>query len=534
MGPHRPDIFESVPPEKKAYLDGMGPASGRRGMAAELTPTRARVWVVDDSHLEAERACRLLGRQYDAESFVEGAALLERLSEGDHPDLILLDWQMPGVSGLEVCQFLRERYDEVSLPILMLTSRGAKKDFTEGLLAGANDYVAKPYDDAELLARVRTLVRTRQQARAMREREAWFATTLSSIADAVIATDPSGHVTFFNQAAEKLTGWTGEEALGRPVQDVFTVIDQTTGLPAVPVLERLLPPRVQHEQHEHVQQEVLPLEGQPLLVRRDGTQLPIEDSVAPIGASRALGAVVVFRDATERTRAAAEAARRADFEEKLIGIVSHDLRNPLNVIALGAQALLRGGELDQRTSRTAIRIGASAENATRLVNDLLDFTQARLGNGIPVRRQPVELHAVVHQAVDEILAAYPEREVVVSTTGDARGQWDSDRLVQVLTNLVANALKYGQADGVVSVRCMGEGEAVTLTVHNVGTPIAPQLLPVLFEPMRRGTILTERHGRSVGLGLYIVKQIIDAHGGSVTLRSNATEGTTFEVTLPRH
>ena len=125
----------------------------------ELPGERARVWVVDDSQLEAERACRLLGRLYDADTFVEGAALLERLSDGDLPDLILLDWQMPGVSGLEVCQFLRERYDEVTLPILMLTARGAKKDFTEGLSAGANDYVAKPYDDAELLARVKAVLR---------------------------------------------------------------------------------------------------------------------------------------------------------------------------------------------------------------------------------------------------------------------------------------------------------------------------------------------------------------------------------------
>ena len=524
-GQHTEDDRESVPlGAKKGYLQGMSPASGQRTAGAELPATPARVWVVDDSHMEAERACRLLGRQYGAESFVEGAALLERLSEGDLPDLILLDWQMPGVSGLEVCQFLRERYDEVTLPILMLTSRGAKTDFTEGLLAGANDYVAKPYDDAELLARVRTLVRTRQQARAMREREDWFATTLRSIADAVIATDPSGQVTFFNHAAEKLTGWGCEEALGRHVQDVFTVVDQITGQPALPVLDRVLSGKAQPKPTSA---------GQPLLVRRDGKQLPIEDSVAPIGGPRTLGAVVVFRDASERTRAAAEAARRADFEEKLIGIVSHDLRNPLNVIALGAQALLRGGELDQRTSRTAIRIGASAENATRLVNDLLDFTQARLGNGIPVLRKPIELHAVVHQAVDEILAAYPEREVLVTTTGDGRGQWDADRLGQVLTNLVSNALKYGQTDGVVSVRCVGQHDSVSLSVHNAGTPIAPQLLPVVFEPMRRGTFLTDGPGRSVGLGLYIVKQIVDAHGGSVTLQSNATEGTIFEVVLPR-
>ena len=138
------------------------------------------VWVVDDSKLELQRTCRLLDvAGYQTEAFEEGGPLLQKIVGDSMPDLVLLDWQMPGVSGLEVCRFLRARFDEVSLPVLMLTSRGAKEDFTEGLLAGANDYVAKPYDDAELLARVRSLVRTRRQAEAIREREELFSTTLS-------------------------------------------------------------------------------------------------------------------------------------------------------------------------------------------------------------------------------------------------------------------------------------------------------------------------------------------------------------------
>jgi PAS domain S-box-containing protein len=481
---------------------------------------RGRVWIVDDSPLQTERAKQLLSAHYALEVFLEGGSVLERVSEGDLPDLILLDWQMPGVSGLEVCHFLRERHDEVTLPILMLTARGARQDFTEGLSAGANDYVAKPYDDAELLARVRGLVRTCKLARAVREREEWFATTLRSIGDGVIAADPKGRVTFLNRAAEELTGWSLRDATSRSIEDVFVTIDEQTRLPAGPVLQRACGGSETGSA------------TQALLVRRDGSHLPIDDNVAPLGPGGVLGAVVSFRDASARTRAAAEAAQRADFEEKLIGIVSHDLRNPLNVIALGAEALARS-ELDPRATKTMQRIRDNANSATRLVNDLLDFTQARLGSGIPVRREPIDLGLVVQTVLDGLTPAYPERQMNLLSSGDTRGEWDPDRIAQALTNLVANALTYGAAGGAVTVRALGEAECVTLEVHNTGTPIAGALLPVLFEPLRRGAAHPTHSSRSVGLGLYIVKHIVDAHAGSIHVQSTETGGTTFSILLPR-
>lgn len=494
----------------------------RPAAAASTARALGRVWVVDDSQLQNERATRLLAQHYAVEDFPDGSALLERLSDDQLPDLILLDWQMPGVSGLDVCHFLRERYDEVTLPILMLTARGAKQDFTDGLSAGANDYVAKPYDDAELLARVRGLVRTRQQARALRDREEWLATTLRSIGDGVIATNAEGRITFFNQAAEALTGWRAEDALQRELPQVFTVSDERTRLPAGELLRQL--------EEEGARSGTV---GQQLLTRKDGVLLPIDYDLAPIGPSGALGAVLTFRDVSARTAAAAEAARRADFEEKLIGIVSHDLRNPLNVIGLGTQALLTGAQLDERGLKTVRRIAASARTATKLVNDLLDFTQARLGSGIPVRRAPTDLHGVVQQVLDLTQAAHPDREVHLSAAGDARGNWDADRVAQALMNLVSNALKYGDPSGSIAVRIQGEPEHVRLEVHNSGPPIAQQLIPVLFEPMQRGSVPINDADRSVGLGLYIVKQIADAHAGALTVQSTQIDGTTFTMRLPR-
>ena len=272
--------------------------------------------------------------------------------------------------------------------------------------------------------------------------------------------------------------------------------------------------------------------GQTLLVCKDGSHLPIDDSVAPIAADAALGAVVVFRDASAGRRAALEAARRADFEEKLIGIVSHDLRNPLGTIALGVGALKQAA-LDERCEKIVQRIGSSAQNATRLVNDLLDFTQARLGSGIPVRRALADLRQIAQRVLDEVQPSHPGRELRLLASGDVEGLWDAERIAQALLNLVSNALKYGAPDSAVSLQVTGEAEWVKVAVHNTGAPIEPTLLPVVFEPLRRGAGHQDSYSRSDGLGLYIVKHIVEAHHGQIAAASTATAGTTFTMRLPR-
>lgn len=228
-----------------------------------------------------------------------------------------------------------------------------------------------------------------------------------------------------------------------------------------------------------------------------------------------------------------QAQRRADFEQQLIGIVSHDLRNPLSAILLGAQTLLRNQQLDERAIKSTARIHSGAERAIRMIRDLLDFTQARLGGGIPVVRRAVDLHELARQVVDEVQVAYPERELPLEQDGDAKGFWDGDRIAQVLTNLVTNALKYSPPHSPVRISTRGRGSLVELSVANAGPPIPTDIRTALFEPMSRGKRSGDRGDRSVGLGLYIVKHLVEAHGGDVELRSSEEEGTTFCVRLPR-
>ena len=268
------------------------------------------------------------------------------------------------------------------------------------------------------------------------------------------------------------------------------------------------------------------------LLKRGATDYVLKDNLGRL-VSCVRRALDEARERRERKQAEEEIRQRAEFEQQLIGVVSHDLRNPLNAILLGAASLLRQEGLTDRQTATVARMQASAERAARLIRDLLDFTQARFGGGIPVQPRPCDLHALVRQAADEIEASFPERALRLQHSGEGQGDWDPDRLAQALINLLANAVTYSPEDTEVRVNVQGLEDGVVVDIHNRGEPISAELLPRLFEPMTRGTRVQDRSSRSVGLGLYIVDRIVRAHRGVVHVQSSAQEGTTFSLRLPR-
>jgi sigma-B regulation protein RsbU (phosphoserine phosphatase) len=237
----------------------------------------------------------------------------------------------------------------------------------------------------------------------------------------------------------------------------------------------------------------------------------------------------ITQDKLRITYAAAE--DRALFAEQLIGIVSHDLRNPLSAIKMATQLLGRR-EMDAKQAQILGHITHSAERAQRLVADLLDFTLTQVGRGIAVLPKPVDLHELVADCLDELSLAFPGHELSHLRYGQGDFTADSDRLYQLIGNLVANAVAYGAADSGVTVSSRIEDQAVIITVHNLGTPIPPELLKDLFEPMIRGSH-DNAELRSVGLGLFIVREIARAHDGDVAVTSSLTSGTTFTATFPR-
>lgn len=244
-------------------------------------------------------------------------------------------------------------------------------------------------------------------------------------------------------------------------------------------------------------------------------------------------------DVTERTRQMETMVEEARFRERFIGILGHDLRNPLNAIVLSARAQKRRGPLEctpEQHRQHAQRIESSATRMGNMIADLLDLTRARLAGGIPLRKGPTDLAAVCKQVVDELSAAYPDRAIAVDVDGKAEGEWDAERLAQVLSNLVGNALEHGSAEAPVFLRCFAKGDHQVLEVQNPGTPIPEELRERLFDPFRQGEGERE-HGRrrngGLGLGLFIVKEIVQSHGGTVEVTSSQKDGTTFTVRLPR-
>jgi signal transduction histidine kinase len=208
--------------------------------------------------------------------------------------------------------------------------------------------------------------------------------------------------------------------------------------------------------------------------------------------------------------------------EMFAAVLSHDLRNPLGAI-LTAARLLQVRSEDEYVRQTATRMLSSGRRMSRMIEDVLDLARARLAGGIPIKRERSDLEPLIHRVVQEHLAAWPERRIDVRREGELTGEWDGDRLAQVASNLIGNALQHSVGEEPVQVRLDGtQTEMVVLSVANGGT-IAPEVLPHIFDPFRRGH---RQAGRSegLGLGLYIAQAIIRSHRGSVEVQTGPDAG----------
>jgi signal transduction histidine kinase len=359
-------------------------------------PPRARVWIVDDSPLQGELSRRTLEPLCDVALYDGGMSMLEALA-ASRPDVLILDWHMPDMSGLEVCRFVRARMNLAELPILIVTAHGTGDGLLEALAAGANDFVMKPFSDAELIGRVSGLAR------------------LASLHAKLV------------------------------------------------VAERNL--RVE-----------------------------------------------------------------ADFRERFMGMLAHDLRQPLNAIAMVSQAVAGSGALPERLSGYLGMQLRAAERMKRMIAELLDFTRSRPESGIPLEREWTDLAEIVRAGVEEVRIAQPEQPLTLTVQGPCSGYWDPDRLAQLCSNLIGNAFEHGSGTVPIDVRLTSRDERVELRVASSGAAIPKDVLATLFLPFRRGRGQKKRGG--VGLGLHIVNQIVHAHGGTIAVESE--RGTTeFVVSLDR-
>lgn len=227
-------------------------------------------------------------------------------------------------------------------------------------------------------------------------------------------------------------------------------------------------------------------------------------------------------------------SRKLDsYRDLFLAILGHDLRNPIGAIQMSAV------QLSQSTDPSVIRSGQRILNMTirmnRMAGDLLDLTRTRLGAGIPINRAPMDLAVVAREVMEETQAQHPDRTLQLESRGSLDGEWDASRMAQVVSNLVSNAIQHGRADTPVALSLRDEGADVVLSVHNEGPPIPERELDSIFEPLVRKPTgeADKKAGSSLGLGLFVVREIVGSHGGDVQVTSSESEGTTFEVRLPR-
>jgi signal transduction histidine kinase len=355
------------------------------------------VWIVDDSELQAELGRRALAEQHEVRVFRDGATLLEALGAERAPHLLVVDWHMPQLSGLDVCRFVRETRDAATLPILVVTATGGD-DLSAAFAAGANDFVLKPFSPTELDARVSALARNN-------------------------------------------------------------------------------------------------------------------------------GIHARLAETERRLRAEGE------FRDRLIGVLAHDLRQPLNTLMIANQVMCTKVTVNPETTRVMDVQRRCAARMAAMISALLDFTRSQPESGMPVDRQDMDLEEVVRGVIDEMRVGHPGRSFRLEVAGSSTGRWDRDRLAQVCTNLIANAVEHSSSPlSPIDVLLQGRDDGVELTVTNQGQPIPAELLPVLFDAFRRGDVASTKSG-GLGLGLYIVQEIVRAHGGTVRAESDAA-ATAFRVKLP--
>jgi signal transduction histidine kinase len=230
--------------------------------------------------------------------------------------------------------------------------------------------------------------------------------------------------------------------------------------------------------------------------------------------------------------------KKLDYSRNMfLGILSHDLRNPVGAILMSAQLQLRLGEQNDKQKMLSTQIVASAERTLEIVSHLLDLTRARFGAGLPIIRAPMDFGFVSNQMIDEIRAAHPRREITLEISGDMNGEWDKARIGQVFSNLLGNAIQYGFHGTPINVTVQGEPDDIILSVHNEGIPIPPDRIGGIFTALTRDTEIDSGEttgSMHLGLGLYITREIVAAHGGKIAATSTERDGTTFTANFPRH
>jgi PAS domain S-box-containing protein len=492
----------------------------------ELKPAAKILIAEDEQILAMDVRAQLSDLGYEVVGIASTGRQALRLSDERRPDLVLMDVQLHGtMDGITAASEIRSQFQ---IPVVFMTAFAGEETLSRARSSGAYGYLPKPFEAKLLNATVSIALQQHRLTHEVFQEHGWLRTVLVSMSDGVIATDLDGRVKFLNPVAENLTGVSLEEALGRPIEEIYILRrDDGTPLPECQLRRVLATNRaIGRERFQ--------------LAPRNSPAIFVEDSAAPIHDSHGAmtGAVTAITDVTERERSEQERQRlQAELERsngelsRFSYSLSHDLQGPANNIAALCELLRQGkeGELTNGQSKILKMMTESAGGMQRLISSMLTFAQVGHGeisvDSVPVQALVDTVRVRLAHAV-ETSGARIQYERLPTVNGDRT------QLEQVFQNLLSNAIQYrkpGEAP-VISISAEDAGDEWTFSVADNGQGIPPEWLTRIFEPLKR------LHGRDIpgtGLGLALCQRIIERHGGRIWAESaGAGLGATIRFVLP--
>lgn len=501
---------------------------------ADLLVPQANILVVEDENivaLDITRGLRRLGYVVPAvcnngHDAIDAAGKL-------HPALVLMDIQLKGeMDGIDAANVIRQQFN---IPVVFLTAYADEGTLQRARAVEPYGYLLKPFEERELHTAIEVVL---QKHRAFEEKLAQSEKTLKLFVNsvkeyAIFMLDPAGNVMSWNQGAESIMGYRSEEVLGKNASIFFEPDDIALGKP-------------------EMQWEIAATQGiyeeENWRVRKDGTRFWADAVTTAIrdsrGALQGFGKVV--RDLTTKKQAE-EALRRALNErDEFLSIASHELKTPLNTLTLQLQLFDRilnmalddpeaSKNLCARFSAEKVKkilrvCGHYSKKLTGLVDDLLDLTRLRSGT-LFLNPKDVDLTQLTREVVERLAAGTDLASPITVRAVDVRGIWDPTRMEQIVTNLVSNAIKYGEGKPIaVEITSDAASGLATLRVTDQGMGIHTEMQAKIFDRFQRAVGST--HITGLGLGLYITRQIVEAHGGTISVQSEPGQGSTFTVVLP--
>jgi signal transduction histidine kinase/DNA-binding response OmpR family regulator len=514
------------------------------------TETKERIVFADDNADMREYVTRLLRERWTVEAVSNGIAALESIKR-EPPDLVLCDVMMPGLDGFALVQAIRADAASRNVPVIILSARAGEEEAAKGRSTGANDYIAKPFSARDLLVRVASTLAIARAARETaelqeRQRANLYRHFMQTPFPVAVFRGPTHRIELANPSTLRAWG-TGPEVLGLPLVEALPALrDQ----PFLGYLDDVFRTGVAHEGRDELARLPTGPNGELDEVYFNFVYAPLRDangaiegvllsafdvSVQVLARQETERALTLLRQATEeRARALDEATRANRAKDEFLATMSHELRTPLNAI-VGWSNLLRTGAVASEKMPGALEaIERNARMQSRLIEDMLDLARIEQGK-LVLSVGPTEMVQVVEAALDSIRLAAEAKGIRLQPVLDSHATivGDADRLQQVVWNLLSNAIKFTPKGGRVQVRVRREHSHVELVVADDGQGIDPTFLPHVFDRFRQADAKMSRTAAGLGLGLAIVRSIVELHGGVVAVQSDGLgRGATFTVRLP--